>query len=237
MLAAVAAVIRQPRAGEQRGRPRPEALQGPGRGRRRGLAREPAGEGERPPERRVRADGTGLAPQQEPETGGHDHEQDQACHGAGQQARLRPAHSHDQQQGDDRQAQPGEDIPDTRDQRVQHVVGCADAPAGQHGPANAHGQGPARRKRVSHGGGAEVDHGRFAEPYRRQDRADHQPASGQAGRCRDEDKQDVRPGHCLDAGPDAAVGREMRERESEDGGDEDRGGGGAGHPPPAPEAA
>ena len=76
-------------------------------------ARELAGNSERALERRIRAARERLAPQQEAEANGRNSEQDQARNGASEQASLGAACRHDNEQGDDGQAQPGEDVPDT----------------------------------------------------------------------------------------------------------------------------
>src|SRR5579862_442609 len=194
-------------------------------------AGKPAGGGEYALERAAGPDRERLAADQQGEPGGQGGEQGQAHDGGGDQAGPGPGGRDQDQQGQDGQAQPGEDVPDSRDQGVQPVVGGADAPAGQHRPADPHGQGPAGGQGVRHGVGAQVDHGRLAQPDRGQHRADHDPGGGHAGCGRGGDEQDLRPGHRAHAGLHAAVGRETRDGEHEDGRDEDNRSCGAEDPP------
>ena len=216
----MAAVIRQPRA-ESRAparsrKPDSDPAASAGGGRR--ASRQAAAR--RHCSRSARAEREGLAAQQEAQSGDHGREHGQAYCCGGDQERIGPGGRGHDQQREDGHAQEGEDVPDPGHERVEDVVGGGQTPAGEHRPADAHGQGTARGQCAGHGVGAEVDRSGLAQRQPGQYRADGDPVGRHArGGCSG-DEQGVRPGHRVDTGPDTAVGRETRDGESEGGRDE-----------------
>jgi len=216
----VAAVIRQPRA----------ASRAPARSRKLGSDPAASAGGGRRASRHAAASrrcsarparsAKAWAAQQEAQCGDHGREHGQAYCCGGDQDRIGPGGRGQDQQREDGHAQEGEDVPDPCHERVEDVVGGGQAPAGKHRPADAHGQGTACGQRVGHRIGAEVDRSGLAQLQPGQYRADGDPVGGHARGGRGGDEQGVRPGHRVDSGPHAAVGRETRDGEPEGGRDE-----------------
>ena len=177
----MAAVIRQPRAASRTpARSRkpdsdPAALAGAG------AAGQPAGDGQQALQRAASAQREGLAVQQQAQSGDHGREHGQADRGGGDQDRIGPGGRGHDQQREDRHAQQGEDVPDSRHQGVEDELGGGQTPAGEHRPADAHGQGAACGQRVGHRIGSEVDRGCLAQLQPGKHCADGDPVGGHAG--------------------------------------------------------
>ena len=107
-------------------------------------ARQPGGDGQAVLQHAARAERSGLAVQQEAEAAGHGGEQGQAHGRTGDHGSVGSASRGHDQDGEERQAREGEEVPDPGHQGVQNVVGGAEPPAGHHGPADAHGDGDQR---------------------------------------------------------------------------------------------
>jgi hypothetical protein len=205
-----------PAAGrEQDAGPVAEAGQRSGGAGRRWPASEPADKGRRTLQRLACPGGEGLAAQEQAEPADPGGEQGHAHGRPSDQGGVGSAGRGHHEHGQDGQAQQDKDVPDPGDQRVQDVVGGAQAPAGEHRPADAHGEGAAGRQSTGHRVGAKVDRRRLPQPQRGQYRSDGDPVRDHACDGRGGDQQDVRPGHRLHAGPHAAVGRDMRDGEPE----------------------